>query len=204
MDYGGVYSFGYAVPYFDIIMAETFGRVPTQDEKLKITEKSLLLSANKISTREHLTQLGEILSISRLPSVKHFENTTIDVTSPPSAAMRKLVNEARQLGIKVSLLSDMYMFEIERTRAWGRYDGFDYVALSAEARLTKQEPEFFQQTLDHFGVKAQSTFFIDDNLQNIEVAKSVGIVTLLANKGTYRNATELAHAARLQLQYYPH
>lgn len=150
LDYGGVYSFPYTADNFDKIMLKVFGRVPNKKERQLISDVSYMLGKNAITTEEYISAVGRILRISKLPTVGEFENATIEVTNPPTPEMVNLVEHVRGKGVKVSLLSDMYMFEVERTRSWGRYDGFDYVAFSAEAGVTKRDERFFEGTLSFF------------------------------------------------------
>ena len=191
LDYGGVYSFEYVVSNFDKIMISTFGKVPNEEERQAISEKSRLLGADKISTKEYIIMLGKILDVTQLPTTQQFEDATVAVTSPPTKEMVELVRDIQSHGVKVSLLSDMYMFEVKLTRPWGRYDGFDHTSFSAEAGITKSDPGFFKQTLNHFGVLPEETLFVDDVLSHIEVAKSVGIDTLHVDRTKYRQVDQL-------------
>lgn len=191
LDYGGVYSFPYTAKNFNTIILNTFGVIPNEVERQQIIEKSHLLGMNGITTQEYISLLGHVLNVEELPSVEQFENATIEVTNPPTPEMVKLVRMVHSSGIKVSLLSDMYMFEVKRTRPWGRYDGFDYVSFSAEAGMTKWDHGFFLKTLDYFQVSAQDALFVDDVIKNIEVANEVGVGTLFADKEMYHNAESL-------------
>jgi len=47
--------------------------------------------------------------------------------------------------------------------------------VSGEEKMRKPFPEFYQLTLDRFGLKAEETLFIDDNLRNVEAAEKMGI-----------------------------
>jgi HAD superfamily hydrolase (TIGR01509 family) len=191
LDYGGVYSFPYTSRNFNKIILKTFGRLPNEEERLRIIEKSHLLGEDKITTKEYVSALSEILHVTKLPSVEQFESATIEVTNPPTPEMVELVNNVRKAGIKVSLLSDMYMFEVQLTKPWGRYERFDYVSFSAEAGMTKWNPLFFKKTLDHFQLLAQDTLFVDDVIKNVEVAKKIGLSTLFADKEKYKDVSSL-------------
>lgn len=191
LDYGGVYSFPYTSKNFNTIILNTFGRVPNESERQIIIEKSHLLGENNISTEQYIAYLGEIMNTSTLPTKKQFEDATIEVTNPPTPEMTELVSNVRKSGVKVSLLSDMYMFEVQRTRPWGRYEGFDYVSFSAEAGMTKWDPRFFEDTLTHFGVEAKDALFVDDVIRNVEIAQSIGIATLFADKEKYPQVDKL-------------
>lgn len=191
LDYGGVYSFPYTSKNFNNIIVKTFGRLPNQVERQRIIEKSHLLGENKITTEDYVSLVGRILKVTKLPSVEQFENATIEVTNPPTPAMVELVRIVRKTGAKVSLLSDMYMFEVKRTKPLGRYLGFDHVSFSAEAGMTKWDYRFFENTLNHFQASAQDALFVDDVIKNIEVAKKVGLSTLYADKKKYTNVEAL-------------
>ena len=191
LDYGGVYSFDYDSGNFNKIIVDTFGKMPSENERLQIIERSHLLGANKISTQEYVSMLSKILDVSQPPTVEKFEDATIAVTNPPSQQMSELVQEVRRNGLKVSLLSDMYMFEVKRTTPWGRYEGFDYVSFSAVVGMTKYDPRFFEQTLSHFGITAKESLFVDDVINNIEVAQSVGLNTLFVDKEKYLRVEQL-------------
>ncbi len=199
LDYGGVYSFPYTSKSFNDIIFKTFGRLPSEEERSIIIDKSHLLGEDKLTSKEYVDLLGGILNVTKLPTVEQFENATIEVTYPPTPEMVELVSSVRKSGVKVSLLSDMYMFEVKRTKPWGRYEGFDFVFFSAEAGMTKWNPIFFKETLDHFQVSAQDALFVDDVIQNIEVAKSVGIDTLFADKSKYTHVEKLVQAVNKML-----
>lgn len=175
-------------------MLKAFGRVPNEEERLKITEQSHLFGEDKITTEEYVKRLGVILKVADLPGVEQFENATIEVTNPPTPEMVELVSIVRKAGMKVSLLSDMYMFEVELTKPWGRYEDFDYVSFSAEAGMTKRNPRFFEKTLGHFRVLPQDALFVDDVIKNVEVAKKVGLSTLFADKEEYEDVKKLVEA----------
>jgi 2-haloacid dehalogenase len=62
--------------------------------------------------------------------------------------------------------------------ALDRYDflhWFDGRVVSGEEKMRKPAPEFYQLTLERFGLKAEDTLFIDDNLRNVEAAEKLGI-----------------------------
>lgn len=194
LDYGGVYSFPYTSENFNKIILKTFGRIPNQEEQFRINEKSHMLAEDKITTCEYISLLGDILEVASLPTVEKFEDATIEVTSPPTPEMIELVSNVRKSEIMVSLLSDMYMFEVKRTKPWGRYEGFDYVCFSAEAGMTKRDSRFFEQTLNYFQLSAKDVLFVDDVIKNVEVANKIGLNTLFADKEKYTNVKSLVEA----------
>ena len=200
LDYGGVYSFDYTSAYFSKILSDAFGKSPNEEERRKIIEKSHTFGEGKLTTSQYISSVTKLLEVPDFPTVEKFEGITISVTNPPSDTMKKLVKNVRKAGIKVSLLSDMYMFEIKKTRPTGRYKGFDYTAFSAESGMTNRNSDFFKQTLGYFNIAAEDALFVDDGKANIEVAQSIGLNTLYVDKQIFNSAEQLAQRIREILQ----
>lgn len=198
LDYGGVYSFEYNVTAFDTIMKESFGVVPSDSDRASIAPLSRLLAANRVTTEQYVARVAEVLGSSS-QDVARFEAATLRVTFDPSEPMKVLVDEVKAHGIDVSLLSDMYLFEVEKTRPWGRYDQFDYAAFSAEVGFTKADPEFFMQTLQHFNYNPSDVLFVDDTESHLQTAQKLGIDALHADKTIYHTPDNLVEAIKTKL-----
>ncbi len=199
LDYGGVYSFEYDVPVNYVkIMLDAFGKIPDATEAAQISALSHEFAAARLTSDQYVSKVANILG-TPVPQSSDFEDITISVTSPPSEPMRQLVTEAKNAGLKVSLLSNMYAFEVAKTKPGGRYDGFDFVSFSADAGLTKHETAFFNATLEHFGVSADKAFFVDDVLAYVETAKTTGLNALHADHLRFDNAEQLSQAVRAEL-----
>jgi len=56
---------------------------------------------------------------------------------------------------------------------------FDAVVISCEERLAKPEPEIYRVVLDRLGVPAFAALFVDDRAENIDVARELGLRTML-------------------------
>ncbi|NND15043.1 MAG: HAD family phosphatase [Eudoraea sp.] len=67
---------------------------------------------------------------------------------------------------------------------------FDKVYLSHEINMRKPEPEIFQKVISENQLNPKNTLFIDDSLEHIEGAKSVGLQTWHLQVGT-QDITEL-------------
>ncbi|MDO4911010.1 MAG: HAD family phosphatase [Corynebacterium sp.] len=52
---------------------------------------------------------------------------------------------------------------------------FHSVTLSCEIKNEKPRPEAFRIALEQLGTEAEETFFFDDNLENVEAARGVGL-----------------------------
>lgn len=198
LDYGGVYSFEYNPAAQDIIMKESFGRVPLAKEYFIIHPLNSLLAANKIDSQEYVQRVAEVLHVPT-PNYKVFEKATVSATFDPSPAMTTFVKEMRSTGLHISLLSDMFLFEVNKTKPWGRYDGFDYVSLSAEIGASKLEPEAFMHTLRYFDIKPNEMLFVDDKKSNIETAEQLEIDCFWADKERYSDCTDLIADIRKKL-----
>lgn len=179
-------------------MRESFGVAASDAHREAIKPLSRTFASGSITTLEYVKEVASILQVP-VPSVESFENATIRATFDPSVEMKELVDAVKARGIKVSLLSDMYLFEVIKTRPLGRYDQFDHVAFSAEAGYTKAAPEFFMQSLRHFGYEPHEVLFVDDILGHIRTAQSLGIDTIHADKVTFPAAIDLADTIKAKI-----
>ncbi|MBU6158615.1 MAG: HAD family phosphatase [Bacteroidetes bacterium] len=55
---------------------------------------------------------------------------------------------------------------------------FDGILVSGEEKTRKPFPEFYKKLIDKYQIEINSAIFIDDNLRNVEAAKSLGIHSL--------------------------
>lgn len=86
-----------------------------------------------------------------------------------------LVKKLRQRGIKCYLASDnsKYRANDVMKNVLGEY--FDGGFFSCFLGNTKEEKEFFKKVLKKIGLKPREVLFVDDEKENAEVAKSIGI-----------------------------
>ena len=61
--------------------------------------------------------------------------------------------------------------------SWRYY--FDNLFLSYELKMTKPDPAIFKEVIRRSGIHPETTFYLDDSPQNIEVGKSFGLKTYL-------------------------
>jgi HAD superfamily hydrolase (TIGR01509 family) len=179
-------------------MFQVFGKQPDDMELKQIVRASKLLGTNKIGVEQYVRCVSEIL-VSSIPPINVFQEATISYGFPPSPEIVKLVKKVRENGIKVSLLSDMYMFELEKTSPQGRSEGFDYTSFSSEIGFMKTDLEAFTATLNHFGVKPEDTLFVDDVFRFVQNAASLGIDTIWADKSVFKSPEQLAETIRMRL-----
>ena len=94
---------------------------------------------------------------------------------PPMAGMEEIVEEIKCRGYRCYVLSNFsegFQQMPARTPVLGKMDG---MVISYEIHMLKPDPEIFHYTLEKFGIKAEETLFVDDNLHNVEAARKLGI-----------------------------
>lgn len=99
-----------------------------------------------------------------------------------SAERKQRLLSLRNDGHRVFLLSNTNDMHWQYTRdvlmplnGYTTEDYFERVFLSYEMGLAKPDPQIFQQALEEGGMSAADTLFIDDNRDNVEMARSLGI-----------------------------
>lgn len=92
-----------------------------------------------------------------------------------------LINRARQKGITTALLMNGVKDWFERWREGNDLSEFDHVFTSYDLRMRKPEEEIYRRTLELMCADPKECFFIDDQLDNIETAKRLGMETFIYN-----------------------
>lgn len=66
--------------------------------------------------------------------------------------------------------------------ALANYDFFELfeekIVVSGEEKLIKPNPEIWKVLLERYNIKAEESVFIDDNAKNVEMADSLGFITV--------------------------
>ncbi len=88
----------------------------------------------------------------------------------------QVYNNVKNQGYKVAILSDQF---VERAKYMKETFDFvrnvDGVYLSGEIGMTKEDPRAFEKILNDFNFKPEEVVFIDDDPENVKVAKVFGI-----------------------------
>ncbi|MHA1945282.1 MAG: HAD family hydrolase [Candidatus Hodarchaeales archaeon] len=98
----------------------------------------------------------------------------------PKQKMLSLVEELRDIGLKIGILSNTeipvvgYLKEIS-------FDTFDVMIFSCLEKTCKPEREIYLLTIDRFGRKPEELVFIDDALENVVAGQSIGLNCILFN-----------------------
>lgn len=132
------------------------------------------------------------LSIEEFEKVFASELSTVDGRAPeaagilgrmfagmqPDPEMFELVEELRDCGIKVGLLSNSWGNTYPRARIDAL---FDPVVISGEVGLRKPHAAIYQHALERLGLPAGRVLFVDDAEPNIIGAQALGLRALLHN-----------------------
>jgi 2-haloacid dehalogenase len=92
----------------------------------------------------------------------------------------EVLRAVRATGMPCYALTNMeaetYPHRLERFPFLGWFDG---TVVSGREKMMKPEPAIFRLLLDRFSLTPNTTLMIDDNEENIEAARKLGIQTLL-------------------------
>lgn len=79
-------------------------------------------------------------------------------------------------GVPVYAITNFSADKFDLTcRRFDFLNGFDGIIVSGRERLVKPDPAIFHLLTDRYGLEANRCFFIDDNPDNVESARSVGM-----------------------------
>ena len=93
----------------------------------------------------------------------------------PVEGMEELILELKGEGYRCYLLSNTSERFFEYAHDVPVLCLLDGYVISAVERLSKPDPAIFELTLSRFGLRAEESFFVDDNAQNIQSAEACGI-----------------------------
>lgn len=182
-DIGGVVTYNIGA-YIRNDIVKTLGITKEQYEKA--CHKLIpLLSTDKISEGKFWEKFVNLTGLSVKPPS--------NLWSREFAKRRKLrksvvsiIKRLRSKGLKIAALSNVIKSHSRVNDQKGIYKLFDLLVLSYEVKLRKPNPKIFKLTLKKLGTKPEETVFIDNKLENVEVARKLKI-----NGIYYRNPTQL-------------
>lgn len=161
------------------------------DEKLDFFLKNIAADEwNAEQDRGRSTKEGTEILIAKFPDWQkeiraYYDNWTTMLRSEISenvAVLRKLEKTKYQLFGLTNWSHETFPHALEN------YDFFQIfkgkIVVSGEEKLIKPDPQIWKLLLDRYQIKAEESVFIDDNIKNIEVAKSLGFLTVHINVNT--------------------
>jgi len=90
--------------------------------------------------------------------------------------MIKKIEQLKKAGIKCCLATKQEKYRTEYMRnEMGFEEVFDGIFSSAELGCKKPDPKFFEMILEELKVDPQEVLFFDDEMENVEGAKSLGV-----------------------------
>lgn len=87
----------------------------------------------------------------------------------------RFIKELKERGYKLYVLSNMSKEYIEFLRKLPVFELFDEQVVSSEVGLGKPDRRIYEYLLTHCGLRPEETIFIDDRIDNVEVAAELGI-----------------------------
>ena len=126
-------------------------------------------------------------------NVKVDENLFITDFHPiPNHFIMNVIEELRKNGHRCVLGSNTFAPHISVVSNMNDkpLSHLDHLYLSHEMGIAKPNVEFFDYILREEGVRPEDTVFVDDRIDNINAASSIGIKTLLYNDNNRKEAEE--------------
>ena len=155
-------------------LARSLGRTYTQLEDVVFNGPTGLPAAlGELSAEQHWSSVAKTLQIAetQIPSFqdKFWGGDRMDA---------QLVDYIRGLKghYRTALLSNAWSdLRSYLEEHWKISDAFDLMVISAEVGFAKPDLRIYQLVLERLQVPAQAAIFLDDVLENVEAARSVGL-----------------------------
>lgn len=152
-------------PDYDLLMREVYRSVEWVELDRGVLTEEEALAAMCARLPERLHAAAEKL-------VTHWDRPPL-----PVAGMEELAEDLKNAGYELFLLTNAGPRHREY---WPRFSVArlfppERVFLSAQWKLLKPEPAYYQEALRHFGLRAEECLFIDDTPTNVEAAVRAGI-----------------------------
>ena len=90
-------------------------------------------------------------------------------------ATEALIQDLKRAGYKLYVLSNMSREFIDFLRKQPVYSNFDGEVVSCEEGVVKPMPSIYEILIKRYDLDVTQTMFIDDRIENVEVAKQFGI-----------------------------
>lgn len=123
----------------------------------------------------------------------YYDNWTVMLKSdiPQNVeVLRKLKNTKYHLFGLTNWSEETFPYALENYDFFRIFD--DKIVVSGTEKLIKPDPKIWHVLLERYGIKADESIFIDDNPRNIEMAKTLGFITIHITPETNLEQ-ELAH-----------
>ncbi|MDQ3099482.1 MAG: HAD family phosphatase [bacterium] len=172
-DVGGV-----IIPYLDILIDNDIKRtLNLTNEQFAFAWESCVdeLIIGKISEPQFW---NNVICLTNCSKVFHSESLFLREYKKKLVVNKeilKLVLQLKQQNYKVAVLSNSILPHSSYNKRIGLYDPFDSIILSDEVGMMKPNPAIFIHALSKLGINPNESIFIDDKLENVDAANSIGI-----------------------------
>ncbi len=96
--------------------------------------------------------------------------------------LRKLKNTDYHLFGLTNWSEETFPYALENYDFFQIFEG--KIVVSGTEKLIKPDPKIWHVLLERYNIKAEESVFIDDNTKNIEMAKSLGFITIQVSPET--------------------
>lgn len=160
-------------------MLRTFPKQVADEMNEKIFEsKDFWLTDKGLMNEEQLWQK----KMEELPHLKeyilHMKKAVIELLVPIEKNVR-LLPKLKEKGFKLYVLSNFSERHFETVyKKYDFFKFFDGMIISSHVKLAKPEKEIFLELIRRYGIVPQESVFIDDKLENVNVARELGFRTI--------------------------
>lgn len=161
------------------------------DEKMEFFLKNIAVDEwNAEQDRGRTLEEGTEIQVAKFPEWEkeiraYYDNwsTMLKSDIPQNVeVLRRLAKTEYQLFGLTNWSHETFPYALENYDFFELFDG--KIVVSGEEKLIKPNPEIWKVLLDRYAIKAEESVFIDDNFINIEVAKSLGFLTIHITENT--------------------
>ena len=111
--------------------------------------------------------------------------------------MRELIEELKTQRCEIYGLTNWSMETFPEAREhFGILQMIDRYVVSGAEGLVKPDPRLFQVLLDRYGLKAKECIFIDDNPDNVDAARQMGMEGIV-----FQGAEDLKEKLRIKIKH---
>ncbi len=155
------------------------------DEKMEYFLKNIATDEwNAEQDRGRTLKEGTEIQIEKFPEWEKeirafYDNWTTMLKSdiPENVAvLRKLQHTKYELFGLTNWSAETFPYALKHYDFFRIFEG--KIVVSGTEKLIKPDPKIWQVLLDRYHIKAEESVFIDDNAKNIEIAKSLGFITI--------------------------
>ena len=166
-----------------IVAFDFIGVLANEDdvELSEVEDKLERMFGPNLSDEDYLIKASEIVDDSMVVDItKSIINKLYKIKD--REIFKKVKNKSNDLKIVVATnhVSFIRNFILEA------FDSYylDDLIISAEIHRIKPNPDFYQYILDKYNIDAKELLFLDDNVDNVNGAKELGINTIKVDKNT--------------------